>query len=75
LAQPGGARPHFEALLPAQRRFVFEKQAEPLGMFEAAGLCVGGQVLEAFGHAVQAEGVQSIEGRVDQHDRFLFQLK
>jgi hypothetical protein len=41
-------------------------------VFEAAGLGIGRQVFEAFGHAVQAEGVQLIEGWVGQHDRFLF---
>jgi len=61
LPQPGGAHPHFEALLPAQRYFVFEQQAEPLGVFEAAGLRIVSQLFEALSQAMQTERVQLIE--------------
>ena len=36
MAQPGGPGARFELFLPAQRRFVFEQQAEPFGVIEAA---------------------------------------
>ena len=60
-----GAR--FELLLPAQREFVFEQQAEPFGVIEAARLGVVLQVLEAFGQAVEAERVQLVERRMSEH--------
>ena len=67
LAQLGGACPALEALLPAQRRFLVEQQAQPFGMFEAADLRLGYKVLKPLGHAVQAEIVQLVERRVGKH--------
>jgi hypothetical protein len=67
MAQPCGLGAGLEALLSAQRHLVLEQQAEPFGMLEAAGLGGLFERLEAFGHAVQAEVVQQIEGRMGQH--------
>lgn len=61
LAQLGGAGAAFELLLPAQVRLLLQEQGQPLGVIEAAALGLGGQLLEAAGHAVEAEGVQQIE--------------
>src|SRR5208283_2417185 len=57
----------FELLLPAQRQLVFEQQAEPFGVIEAARLGVVLQVPEAFGQAVKTERVQLVEGRMSEH--------
>jgi hypothetical protein len=38
VTQPGDPGARFELLLPAQRKFVFEQQAEPFGVIEAARL-------------------------------------
>jgi hypothetical protein len=57
----------FELLFPAQREFVFEQQAEPFGVIEAARLGVVLQVLEAFGHAVKTKRVRLVESRMSEH--------
>ena len=67
MAQPRGAGAGLEALLAAQGRLVLEQQAEPLGVIEGARLGVGVERLVALGHAVQAERVQEIEGRMGEH--------
>jgi hypothetical protein len=75
MAQPGGAGAGLEALLPAQRHFLFDDEREPFGMAEAGGLWVGGEILEALGHAVEAEVTQEIEGRMGEHAGCLLQWK
>ena len=44
VTQPGDPGARFELLLPAQRQLVFEQQAEPFGVIEAARprLCAPG---------------------------------
>ena len=64
-SRSSGAR--FEPLLPAQGRFIFEQQAEPFGMFEAARLGFAFEFLEPLGQAVQAERVQLFECRMSEH--------
>ena len=39
MAQSRGSGARFELFLPAQRRLIFEKQAEPFGVIEAARFC------------------------------------
>ena len=56
-----------EALLLSQGAFVIEEEPQPFGMIERAGLRIGLERLLALGHAMQAERVQEIEGRVCQH--------
>src|SRR5262249_41061601 len=58
VAQPCGPGARLEALLPAQRRLMFEQKAEPFGMFEGACFRALFERLEALGHAVQAEVMQ-----------------
>jgi hypothetical protein len=67
MAQLGGAGSGFEALLLAQRFFLFEEQRQPFGVFETARFGLAGEVLEALGHAVKAEAMQQIEGWMGQH--------
>ena len=67
MAQPRRPGASLEALLASQRHFVVEQEAEPFGMFEVARLGRGFERLEALGHAVEAEGMQKIDGRVGQH--------
>ena len=43
---------------------LLQQQAQPFGMAEGAPLGVGGQVLEAFGHAIEAKLVQQVECRM-----------
>src|SRR5665213_703645 len=64
MAQLGGAGARLEATLSAPGRLMLEQQAQPFGMAERASLWVGGQVLEAFGHAVEAKLVQQVECRM-----------
>jgi hypothetical protein len=75
MAQPCGSGARLKALLPAQRRLVFEQKAKPFGMFEGARLRGLFERLEAFGHAVQAEVMQQIERRMGQHWIISFQWK
>ena len=50
-----------------QRVLVFEQQGEPFGMFEGARFGIGLELLEALGHAVQAERVQLVECGMSEH--------
>jgi len=47
-----------------QRGFTFEQQSKPFGVTEAASLTGGFNVGEGLGHAVEAEGVEAVEGRM-----------
>ena len=67
MTQSGGSGARFEPLLSTQRRFIFEQQAEPFRMFEAARLGFVFEVLEPLGHAVKAERVQLFECRMSEH--------
>mgnify|MGYP007001784879 CR=1 FL=1 len=68
MAQSGGAGTSLEALLAPQRGFMIEQDCEPFAMIEGAGFRLGGEILEALGHAVQAEFAQYVEGWMGQHD-------
>ena len=72
LTETRHARPRLEAFLPAQRRFLVEKQAEPFGMFKTTRLRIGGEFLKPLRHAVEAEGMQLIECRMRKHEVFPF---
>src|SRR5580700_6270346 len=48
---------------------MFEKQGQPLGMFEASRFGLISEILEALGHAVEAEAVQEIEGGMSEHGK------
>jgi len=48
MAQAGDSGARFEAFLPAQRRFVFEQQAEPFRVLEGARLGFLFEFLEPF---------------------------
>ncbi|MGY2933043.1 hypothetical protein ACVWZ6_002645 [Bradyrhizobium sp. GM6.1] len=47
-----------------QRGFTFEQQRKPFGVTEACALTGGFDVGEGLGHAVEAEGVEAVEGRM-----------
>lgn len=55
MAQPGRAGTGLEALLAPHRCFVLEQDGEPLAMIEGASFRLRVEILEAFGHTVQAE--------------------
>ena len=67
LAQLGGAGAALELLLPAQGGFMFEQQRQPFGVGEIGGLGLGAEFLEALGHAVEAQGVEQVDGRMGEH--------
>ena len=71
MTQPRDPGARFELLLPAQRLFIFEQQAEPFGVFEAARLGLVLQFLEAFGQAVETERIQLVERGMSEHGDFL----
>ena len=64
LAQLGVSQPRRQPLVASQRRFAVEQQREPFGVAEARGLAAGFDVGEGLGHAVKAERVELIEGRM-----------
>ncbi len=68
LAQLGILQPLREPLVASQGRFAFEQEREPFGMAEARGVAAGFDVGEGLGHAVKAEGVELIEGRMGEQD-------
>ena len=68
MPQPGSPSAGFEPLLPAQRGFVFEQQAEPFRVIEATRFGFVFEVHEPLGHTVQAESVQLFECRMSEHE-------
>ena len=71
MTQTRGASARFEVFLPAQRQFVFEQQAEPFGVIEAARLGFVFEFLEPLGEAIKTKRVQLIECRMSKHEEFL----
>lgn len=57
-------KPLRQSLVASQRRFTFEQERKPFGVAEAGGLAAGFDVGEGLGHAVKAERVELIEGRM-----------
>ncbi len=66
LAQLGVAQASGEPFVVPQRGFTFEQQSKPFGVTEAASLAGGFDVGEGLGHAVEAEGVEAVEGRMSE---------
>jgi hypothetical protein len=64
LAQLGVAQASGEPLVVAQRGFAFEQQRKPFGVAEACSLAGGFDVDEGLGHAVEAERIEAVEGRM-----------
>lgn len=64
LAQLGVAQASGEPFVVPQRGFTFEQQSKPFGVTEAASLTGSFDVGEGLGHAVEAEGVEAVEGRM-----------
>jgi len=64
LAQLGVAQAGGEPLVVAQRGFALEQKREPFVVTEACGLAGGFDIGEGLGHAVEAEGVEAVEGRM-----------
>ena len=61
VAQARGSGAVLETLLTAHREVLVEKQSEPLGMVELPSLKMSFEILQAFGHARQAECFEQIE--------------
>ena len=64
LAQLGVTQPSGESLIVAQRGFAFEQQREPFGVAEICGLAGCFDVDKGFGHALKAERIEAVEGRM-----------
>ena len=62
LAQFGDAQPRREAFVLPPGRFTIEQEAEPFVMAEAVGFTAGHYLSEGLGHAMQAEGMELVEG-------------
>ena len=62
LAQFGDAQPRREALVLSPGCLAIEQKPEPFVMAEAVGFTAGGDFGEGLGHAMQAKGVELIEG-------------
>ena len=67
MAQPGGAHPSFKPLGLTAGDLTVDEQAKP---FSVAEVCCGIlrlQLGKSFGHTVQPQGLQMIEGWVIKH--------
>lgn len=64
LAQLGVAQASGEPFVVPQRGFTLEQQSKPFGVTEAASLTGSLDGDEGLGHAVEAEGVEAVEGRM-----------
>ena len=69
MAKPSGPSPALEPLLASKCHLAFEQDGEPVAVRESGGFGLSFQILEALGHAVQAELDEAIEGGVGQHGR------
>ncbi len=70
LAEPGGAQSRRQPLVPPPRDFAVEQKAEPFMMAKTVRLVGAGDFHEGLGHAVKAQGVELIEGRMFEQNRF-----
>ena len=61
MTQARGSGARFELFLPAQRQFIFEQQAKPFGVIEAARLCFVFEFLKTLREAMKTKRVQLFE--------------
>ncbi len=54
----------------APRHLAVEQQRQPLGMAERTGVAVLVELDEGLGHALQAERLKLVEGRMGKHGQF-----
>ena len=71
MTQARGSGARFELFLPAQRQFIFEQQAKPFGVIEAARLCFVFEFLKTLREAMKTKRVQLFECRMGKHEHFL----
>ena len=71
VAQPGMAKTGNKALVMAMRHFPIEQQPEPFGMAQRRAVIMFVEFAERLGHAVQAQRVKLIKGRMSEHDYLL----
>ena len=67
LTQFGVSQTRREPLVLPPRYFAIEQKPKPFVMAETVGFTGGGDVDEGLGHAMQAEGMKLIEGRMFEH--------
>jgi hypothetical protein len=70
LAQSGDTQSRGEALVLALGHFAIEQKPQPFAMAETFRFAVGVEFGEGLGHAVQAKGVEQVEGRMFEQDGF-----
>ncbi len=75
MAQPGGPHAGLEALGFPTGGFSINEQAQPFGMAQFGGAVLPLQFGKGFGHAVEAQGFQVVEGRMVEHDLSFSQWK
>jgi len=71
MAQPGVSKTGNEALVMAMRHFPIEQQAQPFGMVQRRTVTMFVEFAERLGHAVQAQRVELIKGRMGKHNSLL----
>lgn len=67
MAQPSVTQARAEPLVLAMDGLSLQQQGQPVGMAQAGGLVVVGELVEGLGHALQAKAVQLIKRGVDKH--------
>ena len=70
LPQFGVAQSRRKPLVLAPRRLAVEQEPQPFVMAEAVCFIGVGDLIEGLGHAMQAQGVELVEGWMFEQDRF-----
>ena len=70
LAKPRGAQPRRQPFVAPKRGFPIEQQSEPVIAVDPLRLVGLGEFGEGLGHSVKAEGVELVERRMFEQDRF-----
>jgi hypothetical protein len=68
MAQPGGAHACLEALGFSACDLTVDQQAKPFGVAEVSSTVLRLQFEEGFGHTIEPQGLQVIEGWMGKHD-------
>src|SRR5262249_6686962 len=69
VAQSGVAQARRQAPVAAMTGFAIEQQAEPFGVAQRCGFAGCFDLAEGFGHAVEAELMEQVEGRMREQGR------
>jgi len=67
VAQAGLTQPGAEAFVLPVDGFPIQQQRQPVGVSQSGGFRIVEQFAEGLGHALQAQGVELVEGGMGQH--------